>query len=78
MLAPMPWVTAILVTVAATIFLLQQLCPCCISACTQQVPGQLEHAYSDGMDENFSPMYVVYNGAVGALTEKPLIVDQVG
>ncbi|WIA29724.1 hypothetical protein OEZ86_012204 [Tetradesmus obliquus] len=40
------------------------------------VPGQLEHAYSDGMDENFSPMYVVYNGAVGALTEKPLIVDQ--
>ncbi|WIA09644.1 hypothetical protein OEZ85_009032 [Tetradesmus obliquus] len=39
-------------------------------------PGQLEHAYSDGMDENFSPMFVVYNGAVGALTEKPLIVDQ--
>jgi hypothetical protein len=34
----------------------------------------LEHSYFDGLEEK--PMYVVLNGAEGALTEKPLVVDQ--
>jgi copper-containing nitrite reductase len=39
-----------------------------------ETPGLLEHNYFDGLSEK--PMYVVFNGAEGALTEKPLMVDQ--
>jgi hypothetical protein len=44
---------------------------CCVPL---QEPGLLEHSYFEGLEEK--PMYVVLNGAEGALTEKPLVVDQ--
>lgn len=47
----------------------------CLCMLFLQTPGLLEHNYFDGLSEK--PMYVVFNGAEGALTEKPLMVDQV-